>query len=258
MINKNDFYFRNLEKQVYEICKDFISSRGISYFHFRRNYKDGSILILTNKGELLSDFFRSSHKEIKYPPPISTHRSLVYFWDEYSTEEFVILTREKHKLYHGITIVNRHKEYYDCVAFAMSASHPSPYSWYLNIFHDLKVFSELFPKIADLLIKKTELERIHLSACRQDANRKFLFLPQKSKRIYITSDFEGYVTTYELLCMRLLCEGKTYKQIGSILSMSPRTVETYLDRLKNRTGLAFHDLLTKSFKILPPNFDCSS
>lgn len=248
--------FVYFEKIVYNICKDFLIPRGLSYFHFRRNYKDGSQFILANNMALLNEFYQGNFKDVAYPPPICIRQSLAYFWDDCCSEELIILTREKLKLYHGITIINRHKEYYDCAAFALPATHPSPSTHYLNLFHDLKVYSELFPKFAQPLIKQIESERIKLDTHRQDTNRISLFLPYKSKRILIEPGLGNYVTTFELLCLQLLHEGNTYKEIGDKLSMSARTVETHLARLKTRTNLSVNKLLTKSFKLDILNSHC--
>jgi hypothetical protein len=224
----------------------------LSYFHYRRIYKDGSLAVLTNKSGFLKDFFQSNAKEPIYSKPISLHQSLLYFWDECLSEELQALTKEKHSLYHGMTLINRHKEYYDCVAFAMPTSRSSPVSHYFNIFNELKKFSELFVQMGKPLINKMESQRIKLPAQRQDSNRKSLLLPPKSDQIPIGPDPGAYVTTYELLCMQLLREGKSYKQIGETLSMSPRTVETHLARSKRRTGLTFDELSLKSFKMNNP------
>lgn len=58
----------------------------------------------------------------------------------------------------------------------------------------------------------------------------------------------NYITTYEALCVQLLQEGKSYKEIGTLLSMSSTTVKTHLIRLKARTGLSFQEASLQSFQ----------
>jgi hypothetical protein len=53
--------------------------------------------------------------------------------------------------------------------------------------------------------------------------------------------------------VQLLDEGKTYKEIGSILSVAPSTVKMHLKRLRARTGLSIQELILHSF--YPPNND---
>lgn len=45
-----------------------------------------------------------------------------------------------------------------------------------------------------------------------------------------------YLTTQELACIRFILQGLSYKQTAQMLEISPRTVETYLIRVKRRTG----------------------
>lgn len=250
MIQGNPYKFIEYEDEVKKICGDFLQQRGLSYFHYRRNYLDGSWVVLTNNTSFFKDYLNNEATEIKYPPPICVHQSLVYFWDECLTDELRNLTEYKNSLYHGLTIINRFKNYFDCAAFAMSQPHSYPVSFYMRIFHDLKTFAQLFPQMAQPLMESIEADRLHMPIHQQDLNRASLLLPSRSTHIQITSAKDSYVTTFELFCMQLLNEGKSYKEIGNILSMSPRTVETYLTRVKRRTGLTFDEIALKSFKMI--------
>jgi len=249
MNDSNNFHFVGLENEVRKICQDFLDAKGLSYFHFSRTFKNGASLILTSNEEFMKSFLHNNLKEISYLVPVSIHQSLVYFCDECLTENLLMLTR-KRGFHHGLRILNRYKEYYDSTVFAMANPHPSPFSYYLSILPDLRMFSEMFPKRADSLIKKIESDPLYLSG-RQDKNGQVFFLPERSQRIFIGKNLKRYVTTYELLCMKLFQAGKSYKEIGSILSISSRSVETYLARLKTRTGLSANNLLTQSFTVEP-------
>jgi hypothetical protein len=160
----------------------------------------------------------------------------------------ISIIRNKDNIFHGITIISRRKKFYDCTAFAMSELHSSPSSYYLHILKDLQIFSEFFPKIARSHIDNVCRDRFKITVPKQGQNRKRFFLPQRSTRFKIGEGLNDYITTYEALCLQLLQDGKSYKEIGSILSMSPRTVETHLVRLKTRTGLTFKELSLQSFE----------
>ena len=47
-----------------------------------------------------------------------------------------------------------------------------------------------------------------------------------------------YITTQELSCLRLLLQDASLKEMARELEISSRTVETYLSRIKQRTGFA--------------------
>lgn len=250
MDKKSSFHlFCSLASDVDKICKSFLQARGLSYFHFRRIFKDNTFVVLSNDISFCTDFFKNNIKEPSYYIPTYIRQSSVYFWDECMSPEIIDLTREKHGLYHGITILSRRKNFYDCSAFAMPEFHSAPSSYYLHILKDLQTFSELFPKRASSLIEKACQNRIKLLSSREDQNRQSFFLPERSARHPLSDHPDDYITTYELLCLQLFQDGKSYKQIGELLSMSPRTVETHLSRLKIRTGLTLRDLFLKSFRI---------
>lgn len=249
MLCENLYTFFKYDEEVRKITEPFILNLGYSYFHFRRNFKDGSSIVLSNNSSFLLDFLENTKRVVPYKDPISFQKILVYFWDEFLPQDLIFLTRDKHYLHHGISIFDRHKDYYDCYALAMSDFHPSPVSWHLKNFNDLKIFIEKFPEMAEHLITKMEEERYIVPKINISIRSDMLYLPERSGRIDLGAGYKDYITTYELLCMQLLREGKSYKDIGSNLSMSPRTVETHLARLKRRTGLTFEELFLKSFKM---------
>jgi hypothetical protein len=201
MATKDFNIYSVYDMEIQTICEEFISSLGLSYFHFRRNFKDGTFFVLSNKSDILMDFINGKAKEINYHASQSIHQSLVHFWDEILSEELMQVTREKHSLHHGITILERYKDHFDCFAFAMPKPLSSPTSYYLQHFRDLKRFCQNFPLLAHNIINSNNIERIRLEDF-QLSNHKFLFLPERSCRIELTSESNHYITTYELLCMQ--------------------------------------------------------
>ncbi len=240
--------FAHTAQDVDNICKFFLLPRGLAYFQFKRIYKDDSFIVLANNPIFFRDFLENNFLEPSYYIQTHIRQSSIYFWDELLSSDMLSLTQKENKIYHGITIISRQKKFYDCTTFAMSEFHSSPSSYYLHILKDLQIFSELFPKIARSLVENACRKRIKATTPKQGQSRKRFFLPQRSTRFKIGEGLNDYITTYEALCLQLLQDGKSYKEIGSILSMSPRTVETHLVRLKTRTGLTFKELSLQSFK----------
>lgn len=233
-------------QDVDKICSTFLHSRKLSYFQFKRVYKDGSFIILANHHKFFTDFLENAFAESPHLIPFHTQQSTIYLWDEASPTTNLPLISEKKGIFHSITFVSRRKNFYDCTTFAMSKRHASPFSHYFLIIKEMQTFVEIFPTLARSLIEKTIKKPIKIVTPRQ--GRKSFFLPKRSARFHIGEGAKDYVTTYEVLCLRLLQEGKSYKEIGSILSMSPNTVETHLVRLKARTGLTLQELSLQSFQ----------
>lgn len=71
----------------------------------------------------------------------------------------------------------------------------------------------------------------------RDVNYKEICLTQG--RIYVTGkNGSTYLSAQEITCLRLLLHGATHKQIAQMLELSPRTIDTYLLRVKQRTGFS--------------------
>jgi DNA-binding CsgD family transcriptional regulator len=177
-----------------------------------------------------------------------THQSSTYFWDESLSESHLSLIREKQGVYHGHTIISRRKNFYDCTTVAMAERLPAPTAYYFQILKELQKFVELFPTLARSLIEKASEKPVKAPRISQGMNRKNFFLPKRSVRFRIGEGAKEYITTYEALCVQLIQEGKSYKEIGSILSMAPTTVKTHLKRFKERTGLTFQELSLQTFQ----------
>jgi DNA-binding CsgD family transcriptional regulator len=247
MYNMDSDNLVHIAQEVDKICHPFLHSRGIPYFQFKSIYKDGSLIILANRPDFFKDILE---KEFMEPSPHRpyTHQSSIYFWDESLSESHLSLIRERQGVYHGLTIISRRKDFYDCTTFAMAERLPAPTAYYFQILKELQKFVELFPTLARSLIEKACEKPVKAPPISQGVSRKSFFLPKRSVRFRIGEGTKDYITTYEALCVQLVQEGKSYKEIGSLLSMAPTTVKTHLKRFKERTGLTLQELSLQAFQ----------
>lgn len=248
LVNIDSYDVLKTAQEVDKICNYFLHPRKFSYFQFKRIYKNNTFIILANHPEFFKEFLENGFIEPTIHMPIYTRQSSFCFWDEILSETRLSFLRKKYGVYHGLTILSRQKAFYDCTTFAMSEPHPSPVAYYLHVFKDLQKFAELFRIKARHLIKNTPKKPFKNLVAPQGINRKHFFLPKRSARFYLGKDVKNYVTTYEALCVQLAQEGKSYKEIGSILSMASSTVKTHLTRLKTRTGLTLQELSLQAFQ----------
>jgi hypothetical protein len=248
LINTDSYNVQILVQEVDKICNFFLYPRKIAYFQFTRTYENGTSITLANHPEFFKEFLKDGFIEPKIHLPVDTRQSLFCFWDEILSEAQLIFLKEKQGIYHGLTILSRRKTFYDCTTFAMSESHLTPVAYYLYIMKDLQSFSQVFPTRARYLIKELSKNSLETQKHEHRVNRKYLLLPKRSSRFYIGDDVKNYITTYEALCVQLAQEGRSYKEIGSMLSMASTTVKTHLIRLKARTGLSFQEICLQSFQ----------
>ncbi len=246
--NKDPDGLVDITREVGKISHPFLHPRGLAYFQFKGVYKDGLAVILANRPDFFNDVLEKDFIEPSPYMPFYIRQSSLYFWDESLPETRLSLIRENRCIYHGLTIISRRKDFYDCATFAMSERHPTPFAYYYHILKDLQKFAEVFPAMARALIQKSRKQPVQTLPSRHGVSRKNFFLPKRSSRFHMGKGENDYITTYEALCAQLLQEGKSYKEIGSILSMAPSTVETHLKRFKARTGLTLQELPLQSFQ----------
>lgn len=242
MIDLDSYDVLKIADEVNKICSYFLNSINIPYFQFKRTYKNKPAAILANNAVFFKEFLKDGFIEPELNFPLNTQQSYFCFWDETLSYDQLSYLQKSLGIYHGLTILSRRKDFYDCISFAMSAPHPSPVAYYLFVVKDLQNFSDLFPAKAKHLIKATTKFTLEIPADAKGANDNPFFLPKRSDRFYLSKDPNNYVTTYEALCAQLTQQGKSYKEIGSILSMGSGTVKTHLTRLKARTGLSLQEI----------------
>jgi len=229
-----------LKNNIHEISKEFFEAFGFSYFQYLRCFDDGSISCLTNDTRLFEYMQQIDNRPVVYSSYEQAHEqdhTYWFLWDEALPEEPVQLAREMCHLHNGLTLVRRHKKYYDMIAVALAEAHPNPSSFYLNklkiIEHFIFHFELQNPELIQLLNKHP----IALPQQHRDSNYQNMCLPQGRILVMGKAD-QTYITSQELSCLRLMLQGATHKQTAQCLNLSWRTVETYVQRVKHRTGFS--------------------
>jgi DNA-binding CsgD family transcriptional regulator len=228
-----------LSSIIQEICDLFFKAYNFSYFQYLRCYPDGSISILINRTDLFESFVQHNYPTLSsIDNQTMLKQNYFFFWDEALPTVPVTMAREQHQLYHGMTWVRRYKNHYDMIGFAMPAEKRNIHAFYLNHHSILKQFVDDFEHQTHHLQKLVEKNKIYPPPYLHDANCQKLCLPNNRKKIYIsTQDINTHLTNQEFFTLQLLSEDKSFKEIAQILDISHRTTETYIDRIRVRTGI---------------------
>lgn len=232
-----------LKSKIQEISADFLNRHGLNYFQFLRCYDNGSIGLLTNNTGLLEHFQYVDNAPVVFSSFTDEHQSSSsywFLWDEELPEMPVQLAREQFNIRNGITLVRRSKHYYDMIAVATPVEPDNAGAFYLNKLKSIEYFINEFEIANHELIRLMNKHPLLLPEPYRDINYKKICLTKGTVSVRGKTG-ESYITTQELACLRLLIQGKSYKQIAQIMDISPRTVETYLQRVKHRTGLTLQN-----------------
>ena len=111
----------------------------------------------------------------------------------------------------------------------------------------------------------TEVENYQKSSCKcvytnlQDEGvfeetYRGIEMPEKKehKQYYLSGEFsEVYLTQREAECMKYLVQGYTFKETGTALSLSARTIEFYVKNIKKKMKLRKKSELIGALKAIP-------
>lgn len=229
-----------VKTKIQEVCGNFLEMFGFSYFQYLRCFADGSIGLLTNNTGLLEYFQHIDNSPVVFSSFENEHEnahSYWFLWDEELPESPVQVAREKFNIRNGLTLVRRSKNYYDMIAVALPSEQANPGSFYLNKLKAIEQFVNEFDADNKDLIQLMNKNPIVLPASYRDVNYQKMCLT-KGKVIVAGKYGETHVTAQELACLRLFIHGEPYKKIAQELKISLRTVETYMIRVRQRTGLS--------------------
>jgi DNA-binding CsgD family transcriptional regulator len=142
-----------------------------------------------------------------------------HMWDHlpYAPPEIFEYLRKSHNLAHGMHILQQHGTHLDLFCFATEHGNHQVNNFYLN-------HKELFMLFTNKFYESLSTE---------------LFLLEKHKFIVPQNEIIGWgesiiLSPRQLDCAQLLAEGIKTKDIARLLQLSPRTIETHIDILKNK------------------------
>ncbi|WED43279.1 LuxR C-terminal-related transcriptional regulator [Legionella cardiaca] len=230
-----------LKDKVQEASSFLLETFGFNYFQYLRCYADGSINCLTNNPGLFEHTKDYDDQPIVFSSFEDEHESIPFYWflwDEALPPTAPLqLAREKFNFHNGLTLVRRTKNYYDMIAVTLPYEHPNPGSFYLNKIKIIEQFIYDFDRKNKDLLHIMDKSAIALPKAYRDVNYQDMCLSQGKIKVRGKTGMT-YLTTQELACLKFFLQGFSYKQIAGMLEISPRTVETYLIRVKQRTGYA--------------------
>lgn len=228
-----------LKDKVQEASCFLLETFGFNYFQYLRCYADGSINCLTNNTGLFEIAKEYHDQPIVFSSFEEGHKNVPFYWflwdEALPPTAPVQLAREKLNFHNGLTWVRRTKDYYDMIAVALPYEHSNPGSFYLNKIEMIEQFIYDFDKKNQDLLHVMDKSAIALPKAYRDVNYQDMCLSEGKINVRGKAGMT-YLTTQELACLRFFLQGLSYKQIAQMLEISPRTVETYLIRVKQRTN----------------------
>lgn len=214
-----------------------LSKYGINYFSYRKFYVDHSRIFLGTRPDWIKRYFAEEFylEDNTEAEPRFYYRQAV-LWSSLPNQK-VFETCRTLGIDHGIYLVHPTADYCEFFAFAASPENRGVVNFYLNNVGILENFVSYFRNQAEPLLKKAEQSKIVLP----------YHQPQRPIESYKTSDvvdFHNYllaakerqlrISKRQRDCIDLLLTGATTKEMAMSLKLSYRTVEDYVNFLKQK------------------------
>lgn len=230
--NYNSNNLSDLFAEIVKLLKGLMHKKDIYY---TRVYRDNTISIITTNAEWLSKWlsifndFNGTLFQEKINKAISSVPDIYAVWN-YVRKDKLLEFNHHHQIDQGFDIYRRKKDYVEIWAFSGKSES--------SFFHDFCI---------DNIHK---LEKITSECANILESYKDLFFTKKAYiNLSVSESFNtALLTPREIECVRLLVKCMTVKEVARILNIAPKTVEGYINNIKQKTRCHYKNDLIKAYR----------
>jgi hypothetical protein len=255
IINFKEAFFTKSSKDIREICKPLFESFDSTYFNFVRRFEDGSEICLTTDALWATYFYEKKLYKFLFADKFAQKKTIinklkVIPWSQFSSSPVRIAQSELFGIGIGITLIFTRNGFSDFFHFGTSNENQHMIELYVIYADCLIQFAYYFYDAASKIIfEGAKLENRLIISDRifqkdnefpkiNDLNiQKFMKDTQPKKFLIPSANEQILLTKKEIQCITYLTQGKAASEIGELLNMSKRTVETHLKNSRLKLGL---------------------
>lgn len=249
-------YNNSINDKLIDICIPLFDNFSITHFFYIKIFNNNTCLYLCSDKKWVEYYIENKFQDdplhFKSYFPDNMNYSL---WSGFEKDKVYSAVYD-FNVWNGFNIYEKEPAAFTTYAFGSTRSNVSISNFYVNNINLLKNFILHFKykmqdvidctDAAKLIISKTKKPLIYnkegdkFTTFYQQINLKKFPFRGKTEEVYLTER--------EVMCLCLLADGKTAKEAGKYLRLSPRTIEFYLRNIKRKTGLRTKDTLTREFQ----------
>ncbi len=223
---------------IQQICKPLFSQSKIDFLEFIRTTTDGSYLTFSSNPKWLQHYFEQEHYKTTYfhQHPKSYKDDIIMTATVSSGCEIAIDAANNFDINNAIALPIINNNYCDFFLMASNDKDQSIFNYYINNLDILKKFIYFFYDKADDLISLHMKDKFKFNFTRSVANENYILEQDQFsiKRYMINGDKTKTLSKRELECIYWIANGKSSQEIGIILNISARTVESHIQRVKKK------------------------
>jgi DNA-binding CsgD family transcriptional regulator len=235
-ILKNDIISVTAD-EVTEICEPLFKSLDVNYFAYGKIYSDGLAAGLSTNRDWHHCFVKNKYD---FVGPMTSNTGISLFENYFPKRAMADLNY--FNLHNGITVFSKKENYLEIFDLSSATKDHSKIDFFLNHMDLIYQFLFYFKDKADKLIKRSEKDKLiypheMLPKPIKSVTYEDYLNVIKTKRIRFNINTEEVVfSRREYECLSHLAMGKTMKETGSILGISPKTVDIHLTNARVKTN----------------------
>lgn len=246
----------SINTEIQRICKPLFDKLDLSYFNYSRIYSNGESFTLISSPEYAEYFLKHREKvTILSPKPQEgiEPQTLISLWSERAPTWVMKLLADL-GIHHPIMFSKVTSDYTENFAFGSKYDRTTSIETYFNNMLTLQRFCEYFKGVANHLIAKSNdpNNRIILGPNQHPFSLSdFIepFNPDANDAIELkVGDQIIQLTLKQKQCLEYLAKGLSAKEIAAKMHISPRTVETHLNNVKNKLNLNYKSELLQMWE----------
>lgn len=249
VISSNCYIFET-EQHVNQLTAPLFDYTDISFFAYSRYYPNNTLSILSTYADWTEAIFNQG-KAINYQnielllarhPNINQLSNSHYYLLRDDNQDAFSLGRN-YNINSTLVMIDKQDDFYELFCFA-SKENKELIRFYFNNWNYLVKFKYRFIEKGGKLIGVADKNKLKLSKSHNNdakGNNNMPFNPEKLKEALQVDHYhilyQGKrvaITAREFDCLKGIGQGRTIKETGKLLGISPRTVEGYLNNLKDK------------------------
>lgn len=266
MLNENIFsksICLNSQTHMNEICGYLSKYLGIEHFTYIKSFDDGTHICLTTHAEWIKYFYLKLYSHGVHHKTNDAYNTGVVLWSTIKDQTSFTAFKQYCKLSHGISLIEKHKNFCEFFTFATDENNSQIINFYINNLDTLWRHAAYFREKGKTLITEANRDRAILPKCKVAKPKDTLIINKEEVNTVLA---EIPINRYDLSvdgvkinltarqedCLFFLIRGKTLKETAKELKLSPRTIESHVEAIKNKLGCKYLSEVIE--KIMDSNF----
>lgn len=242
-----DLYSGKYNHRLKKVCEPLFKTFGINYFFHQSVTSDGQFHVIGTYPDFMHDYGEQNYH--LYNPFIMGFEKLksgIYLYDSIDDDTFqTTLNRvsKKYNLKHSLILMEKNANRCDQYGFTIPTNSSHSSNIVINEMPLFKQFIDYFKNECSIFIKELQENPVILT---KEIEKSYISLKDNqfdhTKRVEFLNDIHRIHRSFSTItlsnrekeCLRYCLEGKSASQIADILFLSNRTVEHYLEQLKDK------------------------